>query len=472
MNKMTDYSDHILLVDDEAQTLLGFGTLLKSSGLPHVITIEDSREVKPFLEQHTAALVVLDLAMPFVSGQQLLTWIKEKHPQIPVIVMTATNDIDTAVACMQNGALDYLVKPVEKSRFVSSVRRALEIRSLTKEVSSLKKHILSDKLENPQTFSQIITNNKRMFAIFKYIEAISPSPHPVLITGETGVGKELLASTLHFCAKHKGEFVAVNVAGLDDAMFSDTLFGHKKGAFTGADSSREGLIACAASGTIFLDEIGDLNQQSQVKLMRLIQEKEYYTLGSDIPKKTDAHVITATNRDLHRLMKEEKFRRDLYFRLNAHHIHIPPLRERKEDIPALVNHFLQKAAAALNKNAPTPPPQLNALLASYDFPGNVRELESMVYDAVSRHRSGILSMESFKEKIHSENQTVEETGALSSTAGHEPEQIFGRFPTLKEMEDYLLDEALKRSGANQGIAASLLGITRQALNKRLSRRKE
>jgi two-component system response regulator HydG len=465
---------HVLLVDDEPRTLLSFSTLLKSSGLRQVTTIDDSRRVIPFLEQQPVALVVLDLSMPFIPGQDLLVEIQQRFPETPVIIMTATNEIDTAVECMQNGAMDYLVKPVENNRFLSSVKRALEIHRLKQEVSYLKKYVLSDKLENTAAFEHMITTSKKMLAIFKYIEAISQSSQPVLITGETGAGKELAAKALHLCGKSRQEFIAVNVAGLDDTMFSDTLFGHKKGAFTGADVKRDGLIARAAGGTIFLDEIGDLNPQSQVKLLRLIQEHEYYPLGSDIPHKTDAHIIVATNQDLDQLMEKNKFRRDLYFRLSAHHIHVPPLRERREDIPLLLDHFIEKAAHSLKKKVPTPPPQLTTLLSQYDFPGNVRELESMVYDAISRHTAGILSMDSFKRVIRTGMATAEgetETDASLSTS-HPIEQIFGKFPTLKQVEDYMVDEALKRGNGNQGIAATFLGITRQALNKRLMRRKK
>ena len=463
----------VLLVDDEPRTLLSFSTLLRSSGLRQVTSMDDSRNVIPFLEKQPETLVVLDLSMPFIPGQDLLVEIRQRFPEIPVIVMTATNEIEIAVECMKNGAMDYLVKPVENNRFLSSVKRALEIQSLKQEVSHLKKYVLSDKLEHPAAFAHLVTNSPKMMAIFKYIEAISQSPQPVLITGETGAGKELIARSLHLCGKPRKEFVAINAAGLDDTMFSDTLFGHKRGAFTGAESRRDGLIAAAAGGTIFLDEIGDLNSQSQVKLLRLIQEHEYYPLGSDIPHKSDAHIIVATNRNLDRLMEAGQFRQDLYFRLSAHHIHVPPLRERRQDLPLLLEHFLQKAAHSLRKKTPTPPAQLTALLSHYNFPGNIRELESMVYDAVSRHSSGILSMDSFKRVVKTDTAGPGgEKDRETTLEGNPPlEHMFGKFPTLKQIEDWLVDEALKRARGNQGIAATFLGITRQALNKRLVRRK-
>lgn len=469
----TNTPGKVVLVDDEPNILLSFSAMLRSSGIENVLTINDSREVIPFLKKHSVELVILDLAMPFLPGEDLLVEISQDFPDVPVIVMTATNEIEKAVECMRSGAVDYLVKPVEKNRIISSVKRVLENRLLKKEVYKLKHHMLSDELENPGAFDHIITANNKMFSIFKYIEAIAGSSQPVVITGETGAGKELVARAIHLCAHSGGEFVAVNVAGLDDAMFSDTLFGHRKGAFTDASSSREGLIARAENGTLFLDEIGDLNAQSQVKLLRLIQECEYYTLGSDVPEKTNARLIAATNRNLEELMTKNTFRRDLFYRLCAHTIHVPPLRGRKEDIPLLLDYFLNKASETLEKEVPEPPHHLSTLLEAHDFPGNIRELEAMVYDAVSRHQTGPLSIESFRRIMGNgtsdeEHLTAEQTGQFSPDA---LERIFGRFPTLKQMETILTREALKRSEGNQGIAASLLGLTRQALNKRLSRKK-
>lgn len=462
----------ILLVDDEVQILHSFSVMLKSSGIKNIITLEDSRKVMPFLAKNRAALVVLDLSMPYINGRDILVKINNDYPEIPVIIVTATNEIATAVECMKSGAYDYLLKPVEKNRFITAIKKTLEIGYLKNEVSTLKQYLLSDDLKKESAFSHIVTTNKKMHGIFKYIEVIANSPFPVLITGETGSGKELVAKAIYLCGTGYQNFTAVNVAGLDDTMFSDTLFGHKKGAFTGADTYRDGLISQAAGGILFLDEIGDLNHQSQVKLLRLLQEKEYYQLGSDLPKKTDARVIVATNREIKTLVKEEKLRKDLYFRLSAHHIHVPPLRERPDDIPFLVEHFLDKAAHALNKKKPTPPPELVTLLSTYDFPGNVRELETLIYDAVSRHESGVLSMETFKNVIDMERGRLGQNlpGAAHNTRA--PEQFLKGFPTLKQAEIFLIGRAMERAKGNQGIAASILGITRQALNKRLIRKKK
>ncbi len=471
MNDSQPKTMPILLVDDEMQILISYSFMLKSVGIKDVATLEDPRMVIPFLSENKVLVIVLDLSMPFISGKDLLIDINRDFPEIPVIVATATNEIETAVECMQKGACDYLVKPVERNRLISSIKRALEIRNLENEVSALKQSLLTDELRNESAFSHIKTASKKMYAIFKYIEAIADSPFPVLITGETGVGKELISKAIHLSSSGSKSFVPVNVSGLDDSMFTDSLFGHKKGAFTGASSHREGLISQAEGGTLFLDEIGDLSAQSQVKLLRLIQEKEYYPLGSDLPEKTDCRIVVATNRDLKAIVKEEKFRKDLYYRFIAHQVNIPPLRERKEDIHVLLHYFLREAAESLKKKIPTHPPELIILLSTYDFPGNIRELQALIYDAVSRHQSGVLSMKSFKNLIDLEREDVDR----DSVEDEEPvpvDKLLDSFPTLKRAEEYLIERALKYADGNQGIAAPILGLTRQALNKRLIRKRE
>jgi two-component system, NtrC family, response regulator HydG len=254
-------------------------------------------------------------------------------------------------------------------------------------------------------------------------------------------------------------------------MFSDTLFGHRKGAYTGADQVREGLIARASGGTLFLDEIGDLIESSQVKLLRLLQERTYYTLGSDVPRETDVRIVVATNQNIQDLLSRGRFRKDLYYRLRAYQIRIPPLRERKEDIPLLLQYFLDEAATSLKKKRPPPTPELVQLLTIYDFPGNIRELRAMVYDALARHESGNLSMENFRDFIRIDEVGVSSNGP-SPVDSNALVRIFGHFPTLKEVEQFLIVGALERANRNQGTAALLLGMTRQALNRRLHRSPE
>ncbi|OGQ94109.1 MAG: two-component system response regulator [Deltaproteobacteria bacterium RIFOXYD12_FULL_57_12] len=464
----------ILLVDDEPFILETISLTLRASGLTNVLTCQDSREVLPLLAGQEIEAVLHDLSMPHLPGLELLAEISRGFPEVPVIIITGLNELETAVTCMRQGAFDYLVKPVEASRLVSGVQRALDMKSLRRENALLRERMFSAReLGRPEACTAIITNNERMLSIFHYMEAIASSPQPVLITGETGVGKELVARALHTLGNRPGKFVAVNVAGLDDTVFADTLFGHRKGAFTGADQARQGLVDLATAGTLFLDEIGDLSPASQIKLLRLLQEREYLPLGSDTAKRADARILLATNHDLQAGQTAGTFRKDLYYRLMAHQIHIPPLRERLEDLPLLLDHFLAEAAATLGKKKPTPPPELAMLLATHHFPGNIRELQAMVFDAVSSHKAGVLSMTKFREIIGKGNEAAGAIGSIGSgtadqTTGPQGPVIFGdRLPSLKQAEEILIASALRQANGNQRIAAGLLGITRQALNRRL-----
>jgi len=257
----------------------------------------------------------------------------------------------------------------------------------------------------------------------------------------------------------------VNVAGLDDNLFADTFFGHVKGAYTGADAVRRGLAETAAGGTLFLDEMGDLSPISQVKLLRYLQEGEYMPLGSDATRRSDARVVVSTNRDVRRLMAEGKFREDLCFRLLSHHIRIPPLRERMEDLPLLVDHFLAEAAGALNKKKPTPPRELMTYLAMYHFPGNIRELRAMVHNAVSNHRSGVLSMETFIGYMNQGQETGAPRAVTASDGAGNSLLFCAELPTMRQATVLLVKEALRRSNGNQVAAARLLGISRQTMNR-------
>ena len=265
-------------------------------------------------------------------------------------------------------------------------------------------------------------------------------------------------------------FVGVNVAGLDENVFADTLFGHKKGAFTGADQARRGLVEKAEGGTLFLDEVGDLSEVSQIKLLRLLQEREYFPVGSDVSKPADARIVLATNKDLDRLLQAGRFRKDIYYRLRTHHVHIPPLHERKEDIPLLLNYFLEKSAEKFGKKKPACPLALFKPLMAYRFPGNVRELRAMAYDAMARHMTGMLFQDAFKACLPPDIiQTTDFAVNVPSEVDNSWASQLPRIPTLKEATQTLIDEAMKRANNNQRLAAPMLGVSRQALNKRLKR---
>jgi len=454
----------ILLVDDEAKVLHSYEMALRAGGVNHIRRCQDSREVRTILADQEIEVVVLDLLMPHLAGEKLLEIIHHDFPEVVTTVITGVNEVEKAVQCMKLGAFDFFTKPIEKDRFASAIKRAIEFRELRRENDRLKKHVLSDTLEYPEAFSAFITQNRKVRALLKYVESIALTTSPVLITGETGVGKELIARAVHALSRPRGPFVPVNVAGLDNHFFSDTLFGHKKGAFSGAGENRAGLVEKASGGTLFLDEIGELSSSSQVKLLRLIQEREFFPLGSDILKRADARVVVATNQNLVASLESGQFRKDLYFRLRTHHVHVPPLREHRDDLPLLVEHYWQEAFKSLGQKKIPLPAELLPILNTYSFPGNIRELQTLIFDTVSSQRSRPFSFAMLKRALGVN------PGLTPETMPPQPERsLFAgeALPTLKQMESLLVEEALHRSGRNQAQAAKLLGITRQALNKRL-----
>jgi DNA-binding NtrC family response regulator len=467
----TAYPDFgILLVDDEPAWLGSMALTLETcAGITNIVTCDDSRQVMDILDQGGLGMVLLDLTMPHLSGEELLGQIAERHPEVTAIVVSGLNQVETAVRCMHQGAFDYFVKTDDQDRIVGGVVRAVRMQELQRDHREMASRFCSPDVRHPEAFEAIVTGDRGMQAVFAYSEAVAKSPQPLLITGESGTGKELVARAVHRLSGCRGKLVTVNVAGLDDTVFADTLFGHVRGAFTGADQARRGMIEEAADGTLFLDEIGDLSIPSQVKLLRLLQEGEYFPLGSDLPKRLKARIIVATHQNLQEKERQGTFRRDLYYRLRTHQVHLPPLRARTGDIPLLLDHFLEQAARELGKKKPTPPPGLAQLLATYSFLGNVRELKAMVYDAVSVHRERMLSMDSF---VRAVERAREENGAVVCVVSRQnPFAGFEQLPTFGDAAAYLVQEALDRANGNQTQAARLLGISQPALNKRLKQLK-
>lgn len=486
---MSGEKARILIIDDDRNSINILNEILKSNY--HIKVAMDGQSA---LERAKNApqpdLILLDIQMPDMDGFEVLKALKQ-DPQcsaIPVIFLTAMAAEEDEIYGLELGAVDYITKPFSVAivsarvkthlSLQQSIRDAAEARlqanSLLQEVGALSQSLRKEKLENPKAFQHIVTNSRNMYSIFRYMEMAAATMEPVLISGETGVGKELIAKAFHHLGGHQSEMVSVNLAGLDDMAFSDTLFGHKRGAYTGADKDRKGLIAQAAGGTLFLDEIGDLALASQVKLLRVLQEGVYYPLGSDTAQTiTDTRIIAATNRDLVTLMARKQFREDLFYRLSVHHVTVPALRDRLEDLQVLVEHFLNEVSKSVHRKPPKVPKELLQLLKLYHFPGNVRELRAMIFNAMALHEKGAtLSMQSIKKTIEErmgnghQEACVDSQSIESGYVLHFKE----RFPTLEEVENILTKEALRQSKGNQGIAATLLGISRRALNRRLNNR--
>jgi DNA-binding NtrC family response regulator len=457
----------ILVLDDDQSFLDGMRRLLISNNFKEVVTLDTSSELLDILDQREFAVLLLDWIMPGLGGEKLLPVVIERYPDMPVIIMTGIDDAQHIVDCIKQGAFDYLTKSIDTTRILSSIDKACQFNEISRQNRQLKRYLLGETLLTPEIFNGIVTANPHMQAIFKIIETMSISSNPVMITGETGVGKELIARAIHRASGVNGDFVALNVAGLDDQMFTDTLFGHRKGAFTGAHESREGLIAKAQGGTLFLDEIGDLGSDSQVKLLRLLQEREYYRLGSDALIKSDARIITASNADFNAVVSQGLFRRDLYHRLRSHHIHIPPLRERPDDVPLLIDHYLQNSAVSMGRAMPSLAREARDALVAYQYPGNVRELINLMHHAVACNSRDTLTLKDFPE-LGSTHPLNQQDFSVFRDKQFRIHAAFPQFPSLESLEKLLIGEALRLSSGNKSIAADLLGIARSTLHRKLA----
>jgi len=456
----------ILLVDDDAAFLDGTRRALLANNISNITTLQDSTQVLSFLKKNTYTVIILDWVMPNISGADLLPELTRQYPHIPIIIITGVSDLENVVSCIKQGAYDYMTKPLDTTKLVSVVQNACKSSELITQNRQLTGYLLGEPLSNPEFFSDFITCSERMQAIFKVIETLASSKQPVLITGETGVGKEMIANAIHRCSGLKGKMITVNVAGLDDAMLADTLFGHKKGAYTGANESREGLIEQAKGGTLFLDEIGDLSNASQIKLLRLLQQNEYYRLGSDVLHKSDSRIVAASNANFKQLLSSGTFRSDLFYRISAQTLYIPPLRERREDILPLVEHFVEKTASDLCISTPELSREIRQALISYDFPGNVREMINKIQNAVMYNRTGTLTLEDFPGispgELHP-GQIIRRIGTNQFALNG----IFHSFPTVDEVESIMVSEAMALAEGNRSMAAKMLGISRPTLQKRI-----
>ena len=465
VNPMNHYPpDPILLVDDEAIVLEGLEFLMKSCEIDHIVSTRDPRRVMEILKKREVELVLMDLVMPHIGGEDLLRKIKEEYPEIPVIVSTGVEELETAVQCMRKGAFDYLPKPVDENRLVYAIRRAVEYRKMRKEIHCLQGHARGCReanLKKPEAFANIVTRSPAMFALFESVEAISRSDQPVLITGETGAGKSLLAEAVHRCSGRGGELARLKISGLDDAAFFERLFGREKSGVSGAHEPA--LVQKARGGTLFLDEIGDLSMESQAKLIHLIQEEEYLPPGATRPARIDVRFVAATHRNLKDRMDRGLFRRDLFYRLRTHALHVPPLRERPEDFPPLVRHLVEKARQALGRPKLSVSSGVFPMLRNHPFLGNVRELDALVHDVVAREPGRTLKVEAFAAKL----ENAAKSPKLRDYCLREGNP-FSRLQNLPNHRDCLLmlvAEALRRAKGNKAMAARLVGLTRQTLGK-------
>lgn len=457
----------IMLVDDDPSHLEYTARIVEKNFTQTPVCIEDSRKVLSTLDTGDFCLILLDLNMPHINGLDLLTDINFKFPEIPVVIVTAAEDSETVVSAVRQGAFDYVTKASGKNRFIAAVSKAIKHYFTMKELDKLKEEFF-DPADHSIISHRFVTNSSRMTRIFGYMKNIAPTPTPVLITGETGVGKELIAELIYDMSGMKGRMIKVNVSGLDDTVFSDTLFGHVKGAFTGADAMREGLVKSAENGVLFLDEIGDLQQGSQVKLLRLLQDNSYYPLGSDSIRQINTKIVAATNRDLKKMSETGEFRKDLYYRLMFHNITIPPLRERKEDIFPVTEHLLAEIAEKYNIRKPSITAPALMLMTGYDYPGNVRELEGILYDMVAETYPETIDEKLIADYFRRKGLKLEIQEEITGIADRLDIDYRGSFPTIKEVSDHLIKMALDQAEGNISKAAQLLGINRQTIYRHLS----
>ncbi|RMG69474.1 MAG: sigma-54-dependent Fis family transcriptional regulator [Nitrospirae bacterium] len=441
--------DKILVVDDERNILKMLKNFLQKAGYD-VETARNYEEAISKLQAHQFNLVLSDMRLPGRSGLDLLKYIKLHFPELPVIIITAYGSIENAVKAMKEGATNYLTKPIEIDEMLAIIRHTL----INKEAGH--KETLTGKHYG------IIGTSNAIRDILATIEIISSSRANVLITGESGTGKELVARAIHNASNRKEQpFVAINCAAIPAELIENELFGHEAGAYTGATGLERGKVELAHGGTLFLDEIGEMSLSMQVKLLRFIQEREFYRIGGTEPVKSDCRIIAATNKNLEQEIKEGRFREDLFYRLNVIPIKVPPLRERKEDIPLLVEHFLRKYSEENQKFVKAVDPKALEALVKYSWPGNIRELENTIERAVVFTRTETITLKDLPQKIASvviedmaEQEIPAELNDLSKMK-------------LSELERLAVLNALKEENWNQTRAARRLGITRRQLRTKM-----
>ncbi len=441
----------ILVVDDEESHRIMLRAVLKDEGY-EVVEAADGSEAVRAVEQEPFDLVLLDVRMKTMDGIEALTEIRKISPLIPVLIMTAYASVKTAVEALKAGAFDYLTKPLDIEELKILIEKALELYHLREENLTLKER-LGDRFD----FSKIIGKSRKMRELFDTLSLVAPTDATILILGESGTGKELVANAIHHNSFRKSQpFIKISCSALPETLLESELFGHERGAFTGAIARREGRFQLAHRGTIFLDEVGEMSPTTQMKLLRVLQEKEFEPLGSVQTLKVDVRVIAATNKDLDQEVKKGRFREDLFYRLNVIPIHLPPLRERKEDIPDLANHFLSQYREKNKKEIKEFSPKALDLLIRYEWPGNIRELENCIERAVIVARGELIAPVDLPPSIQN----------LPAGKG-DSEILFPAGISLQEAEKALILKTLEDAGGNRSRAAEILGINRRTLQMKL-----
>lgn len=438
----------ILVIDDDQAVLNYLNIFLLQTGAFEVKTLSNSTKAYDLLKNNSYDILLLDMDMPDVTGLDILKHIQEQGTDLATIVLTGVEDIELAVSAMKLGAVEYLVKPVENERLLSLINTVLENRKTQKILDQ--EMTAPGSLKHREAFKDIVTQNEKMLQVFSVVEKMALTDSSVLVWGESGTGKELIARAIHKISKrNRQNFVAVNAGAFANELFSSEFFGHSQGAFTGATQNKRGLVEEADKGTLFLDEIGELSLPIQVKLLRVLQEGEFFRLGSTKNLKVDVRIIAATNKNLHEEIKKGSFRKDLFYRLNMNSVYLPPLRERRDDIPMLASHFLKKFCEINEKKIDTISDAAMKLLVQYDYPGNIRELMNLINSAVIIESTNEIRKKSLPSYF------LESTAVLADTGSVELP-----LKTLEDVEKDHIKKILNYTDNNKTKAAQILGISR------------
>ncbi len=444
----------ILLIEDDESLRRVMEYNLREDGY-RVVTAADGRSGLERFQAQAVDLVLTDIRMPEMDGMEVLTRLKTMQPDLPVIVLTAHGTIDSAVEAIKVGAFDYLTKPFSREQLRAAVRKALDVAALTTENRHLRQVVVER-----FSFANMIAASRAMRAVTDMAARVAQSDATVLLEGESGTGKELLAKAIHFhSARTRAPFVTINCGAIPEHLLESELFGHRRGSFTGAVADKRGKFETADGGTIFLDEIGELPSQLQVKILRVLQEREIDKVGDPRPIKVDVRVIAATNRDLEKMIADGGFRDDLYYRLAVVSIRMPPLRERADDIPLLVDHFLTKHSERLGRPRPNVEKPVYSALNLYSWPGNIRELENVIERALVLDKDGVLGLDDLPERLRAREQRM----------GNLRIELPDEGISLETVERELLLAALEKHNWNQTRAAAYLGITRSTLLYRMQK---